>query len=85
MRQHIEACKASGMFVEEYCKLQKLKPSSYYYWRKKLVGGSKSNTGSFIQLEPLPSAGCVEVIFTHGVKIHFANLVPADYLKQLVS
>jgi hypothetical protein len=87
MRLHIEACQGSGMYVQEYCKLHNLKPSSYYYWRKKLIGTTKANTntGSFIQLQPLPSGGCIEVVFANGVKIHFENLVPADYLKQLVS
>jgi len=31
MRQHIEACKASGMYVEEYSKLNQVRSSSYYY------------------------------------------------------
>ncbi len=85
MRQHMEACKASGMFVEEYCKLHKLKTSIYYYWRKKLLGAAKADTGSFIQLQAPPAVGSVEIVFTNGVRMHFANLVPADYLKQLVS
>lgn len=85
MRHHIEACKASSMFVEEYCKLHQLKPSIYYYWRKKLLGVSKVDTGSFIQFHAPPaSASGVEVIFANGVKIHFESLVPLDYLKQLV-
>lgn len=85
MRHHIEACKASGLFVEEYCKLHQLKPSVYYYWRKKLLGVSKVDTGAFIQLHaPSVSAGGVEVVFANGVKINFTSLVPIDYLKQLV-
>ena len=84
MRQHIEACLVSGMCIEEYCKEQNLKPSRYYYWRKKLSGDSKVNTGSFIQLQPISQSSCIEIVFTNGVKIHFENLVPVDYLKQLV-
>ena len=84
MRRHIEACKTSGLYVEQYCKEQNLKPSRYYYWRKKLLGDSKVNTGSFIQLQPVSQSSCVEIVFTNGVKIHFENVVPADYLKQLV-
>lgn len=37
MRQHIAACQVSGMYVDHYCKEQHLKPSTYYYWRKKLL------------------------------------------------
>ena len=75
----------SGLYVEQYCKEHHLKPSTYYYWRKKLSEHSKTNTGSFIQLQPVSQSSAVEIIFTNGVKIHFNNLVPAAYLKQLVS
>jgi hypothetical protein len=85
MRQHIEACKASGMYVEEYCKLNQVRPSSYYYWRKKILGAAKPNTGAFIRLQPSAPVGSVEVVFASGVKIYFDNLVPVEYLKQLVN
>jgi hypothetical protein len=85
MRQHIAARQLSGVYVDQYCKEQNLKPSAYYYWRKKLSADPKINTGSFIQLQPVSQSGSVEIIFTNGVKIHFDNLVPAAYLKQLVS
>lgn len=85
MRHHIEACKASGMYVEQYCDLHQIKPSAYFYWRKKLMGSSKADTGAFIQLQ-VPSSTCgVEVVFANGVRIHFASQVSADYLKQLIS
>ena len=74
-----------GMYVEEYCKLNQLRPSSYYYWRKKLLGAAKANTGAFIQLHPSAPVGSVEVVFASGVKIYFDNLVPVEYLKQLVN
>jgi len=62
MRQHIEACKASGMYLEEYCKLNQVRPSSHYYWRKKLLVAAKPNTGAFIRLQPSASVGSVEVV-----------------------
>ncbi len=85
MRQHIEACKASNMYVEQYCKEQNLNPGTYYYWRKKLADDSEINKESFIQLQPVPQSSCVEIVLTNGVKIYFDNLVSAAYLKQLVS
>lgn len=85
MRQHIAECQVSGLYVEQYCKEHHLKPSTYYYWRKKLSDESKKNTGSFIQLQPVQRNSCVEIVFTNGVKIHFGELVSADYLKQLMS
>jgi len=85
MRQHIAACKSSGLYVEQYCKEHHLKPSTYYYWRKKLSGESKKNVGSFIQLQPLQQNSCVEIVFANGARIHFESLVPVDYIKQLIS
>ena len=87
MRQHIEACEAGGRSVEEYCREQNVKPSTYYYWRKKLLSDeAKSNhaAGSFIPVPSIPQSSGVELIFTNGIKIHFEHLVPVEYLKQLV-
>lgn len=84
MGKHIEACKMSGIHVEQYCKEHKLNTATYYYWRKKLATPSKTNTGSFIQVLPIEQRSGVEIVFTSGVKIYFENLVPIDYLKQLV-
>jgi hypothetical protein len=84
MRQHIEACKESGLAVHQYCKEQNIKPSVYYYWLKKLEIDPQIHTGSFIELQPITTTSCVEIVFTNGVKIHFENLVPVHYLKQLI-
>ena len=84
MRQHIAACQVSGLRVEQYCKEHHLNRSGYYYWRKKLSADSIINTGSFIQLQSVQQNSCVEIIFASGVKIQFGNLVPADYIKQLI-
>lgn len=67
MRQHIEACKESGLHVEQYCKEQNLRPSAYYYWRKKLDSDSQIHTGSFIELQPITTTICVEIVITNGV------------------
>lgn len=85
MRDHIEACKVSGKNVDQYCKEQNLNPATYYYWRKKLSEVSKSNTGSFIQLQPVRQNSCVEIVFANDVRIYFESLVPVDYIKQLIS
>jgi hypothetical protein len=84
MLQHIEACKVSGLYVEQYCKEQNLKPATYYYWRKKLQTNSQVHTGSFIELQPITTTSCVEIVFTNGVRIHFESLVPVNYIKQLI-
>lgn len=84
MREHITAWELSGMCVKQYCTAHGLKRSSFYYWQKKISATSTINSGSFIQLQPVAQNSAVEVIFTNGVRIHFNNLVPADYIKQLI-
>ena len=66
------------------CKEQHLKTSTYYRL-KKIAFNSKQNTGSFIQLQPVSQSSSIEIVFVNGVKINFTNLIPVDYLKQLVS
>lgn len=85
MHQHIEACRASGKYVEEYCKEHNLKAPTYYYWRKKLTGVAKQKSGSFIEVQAPPASSAVKIVFTNGISMHFESLVAAEYLKQLVS
>jgi hypothetical protein len=82
MQQHITACKASGKTVELYCKENQLKPSYYYYWRKKL---QPQQPGKFISIAPLYSNAPVSIIFAVGHRINFESLPPVEYLKQLMS
>jgi hypothetical protein len=81
MAQHIASCKASGKTVELYCKEQQLKPSYYYYWRKKL---QLQQAGKFISIAPLLSNAQVSIVFTNGNRICFETMPPADYVKQLM-
>jgi hypothetical protein len=81
MQQHIAACKTSGLQVETYCRQHQLKPSLYYYWRKKI---QPQQPGKFISIAPLLSNTPVSIIFTSGHRIIFETLPPVDYLKQLM-
>jgi transposase-like protein len=83
MRTHIAACKASGKTVEDYCKEHELKPSNYYYWRKKLQPSQEP--GKFISITPLLANAPVRISFTNGIHISFETMPPVDYIKQLVS
>jgi hypothetical protein len=41
--------------------------------------------GSFVRVQPIEQSSRIEISLVNGVKIYFENLVPADYLKQLLS
>jgi hypothetical protein len=83
MRLHISACKESKMKVEAYCSEHKIKPSNYYYWKKKLH--QKDSPGKFIPITPLTSNAPVSITFSNGNRIFFEAMPAPDYLKQLVS
>ena len=85
MEQHIVQCSASGMQVRQYCLEQNIQSSTYYYWLKKLQAPIDKKIGSFLQVLPIEQSSRIEIILPNGVKISFENLVPADYVKQLVS
>ena len=85
MEQHIAQCSASGMQVRQYCQEQHIQSSTYYYWLKKLQAPTNKNTGSFLRVEPIQQHSRIEINLPNGIKISFENLVPADYVKQLLS
>jgi hypothetical protein len=82
MQAHIDACKASGKTVVEYCSQHQLKVHQYYYWRKKL---QPPEPGKFIPITALLSNAPVRISFTNGIHINFETLPPVDYVKQLLS
>jgi hypothetical protein len=85
MEQHIAQCSASGMLVRQYCLEQNIQSSTYYYWLKKLQAPTNNNIGSFVRVQPVEQSSRIEISLPNGVKISFENLVPVDYVKQLVS
>jgi hypothetical protein len=85
MEQHIALCTASGLQVRQYCLDRNIKSSTYYYWLKKLQAPAIKNVGSFVRVQPIEQSNCIKISLVNGVKICFKNLVPADYLKQLLN
>ena len=83
MQSHIEACKASGITVKDYCLRHDIKHSNYYYWQKKLQPPLQS--GKFISITPQLLNAPVTIFFTNGNRISFECMPPAEYLKQLMS
>jgi hypothetical protein len=81
MRLHLSACKSSGLTVEQYCRQNQLKPSYYYYWRKKL---QPTEPCRFVSIVAPASASVFSIIFTTGHRICFEVMPPVDYLKQLM-
>jgi hypothetical protein len=82
MRIHINQCQSSGQRVADYCKEHSLSKATYYNWHKKL--SAPSTSGGFIELPSTNINSCVEVVLGNGVSIHFNQLIPSTYLKDLL-
>lgn len=70
MHQNIAVWLASGLYVEQYCKEQYLKASTYYYFRKKIVVDRKQKRGKFIQLQQTTKSRGIKISFANGIKIY---------------
>lgn len=82
MQTHIEACKASGLKVEQYCQTHNLKSANYYYWHRRLQENTESN---FTKVSITPIHKCnSSILFTNGHQLFFDTLPPAEYVKQLI-
>ena len=80
MRSHIQRCALSDKTVADYCKDKGLSTATYYYWHQKLKDVKKSI--GFIELHPGTSSR-MEVSLPNGIRIHFDQLVPVSYLKEI--
>src|ERR1700721_3054857 len=65
-RSHIDACRASGLQVTEYCKKHSLATRRYYYWKLRVERsahietkgkpGKSSASGQWLCVEPMAGA-----------------------------
>jgi len=81
MRQHIEACRKSGLTVTDYCSQNGLVKSNYYYWIKKL--GSEDKSGGFTTVKVATNAA-IEITYPYGVQLSFTGNINVATIKELV-
>jgi hypothetical protein len=82
MCHHITQCGISNNTVASYCAEHGLSIATYYYWHQKLKEVKKSI--GFIELHPSVSSSRMEISLPNGIRIHFDQLVPVSYLKEIV-
>lgn len=81
MRMHIEACNRSGLTVSDYCLQNGIVKSNYYYWLKKLNGGSKSSGFTALSITPVTA---LAITYPNGVQLNFSGTLDASIVKALV-
>lgn len=73
----------SGKTVVEFCEDRGIKPSVYYYWRKK---SRKQDTQKFIPVKAtqrIPGSG-IRILYPNGVQLELYGTMDADQIKTLV-
>lgn len=82
MRDHIQACIAGSLTVEQYCHKHDIKKHSYYYWHKRLSKQTRPEAFVALNLNGVQS-GNIVVSFPNGVSISFSGNISASVLKEL--
>jgi hypothetical protein len=80
-QQHVEAAKSFDGTAQQYCDKHELEPSSFYQWRKRLVGDTQKTGGAkFLPVviskseqfasrtAPLPNAQWVAEVMLHLIR-----------------
>jgi len=91
MRRHQELQRTSGLTIEAYCKRENISPSSWWYWRKRLL--SKKNTSnhsvrppvSFFQLPTQsPETQKFDITLPNGSRITMPVFCDPVFLRQTI-
>ena len=77
---------SSGLSIKDFCASQGVCLASYYRRRKQLQEGRKPKAGVLIPIEiQAKSSEGIMVELPGGVLLHFAQLPPVAYLRELSS
>jgi hypothetical protein len=97
-RGHIDACRASGLQVTEYCKKNSLATRRYYYWKLRVERsahietkdkpGKSRATGQWLCVEPsadaVPSSSDCLTVRVSGAEIDVHSGFNATLLRSVV-
>ena len=86
----IERQKLSGLNVQEFCKKEKLKLATYYYWHQRLrkkPEDSKIIPVSIEKPKQLPglSKEVIELVYPNGVRLSIPSCFELNLIRQLVT
>ena len=83
-RQHLLACRRSGLSYAEYCRRNELKESAFGYWRKRISADRRDRSG-FVEVKISPTAeNGIQVILRNQVRLIIGEDFDEQVLKRLV-
>jgi transposase-like protein len=91
MHRHRELQRKSGLTISAYCKRESINPSSWWYWRKRLLSKkhyadqSAQAPISFLQLPTQsPDTQKFDLTLPNGARISMPLSCQLDFLRQVV-
>lgn len=79
-QQHITAWRQNGQSQKEYCRIEKLKISTFGYWRTRL-----SKEKRFIEIPiKIESQPTIDIVINDGIKIQVKKGFDPDLLAQTI-
>ncbi len=86
-RDVLEQQRQSGQSVPAFCAERGLKPSTFFAWRRRLVGAAESAGNGFVELmtrRDEASAPGLELVLARGVVVRVGQGFDADLLRRVV-
>jgi hypothetical protein len=91
MRRHRELQRRSGLTIEAYCKRENISPSSWWYWRKRLLSKKVFSNHpahapvSFFQLPTQsPETQKIDVTLPNGSRITIPVSCDPVFMRQTI-
>lgn len=82
--KHIEAYKASGFSLAEYCELEELAKSTFSYWKRKLEEKEQKNHFVEVKIPEKSSVGLIHIRLHRGTELGVAPGTDVRYVGELV-
>ena len=91
MRKHRELQRTSGLTIEAYCKREGISPTSWWYWRKRLltrgsnISAHTVSPAPFLQLTPkMSEMQKMEIALPNGARITIPLGSDTDWLQKAI-
>lgn len=87
MSHHIQTQREGQLSVAAYCQAHDLRPSTFYYWRKKLAGvtGSAADPMGFTQIKPVEEPHRRSLYLSSGLCVDLEGLSISELAELILA
>jgi len=83
-KKHIEAWKESGFSIAEYCELEELAKSTFFYWKRKVEGKGSKNRLVEVKIPQQQPSGLIHIRLNKGMELGVVPGTDVGYVGELV-